>query len=105
MSTTIFEDRTLTCSDCQKPFVWTAGEQRFFKDKGLEHEPKRCKPCKKTRKDRIEAAQAQQQSGEPRKVEFSAICADCKEPTVVPFYPLQGRPVYCRPCFKGRQSS
>jgi CxxC-x17-CxxC domain-containing protein len=26
-------------------------------------------------------------------------CAQCGQQTTVPFYPSQGRPVYCRSCF------
>jgi CxxC-x17-CxxC domain-containing protein len=26
-------------------------------------------------------------------------CAQCGQQTTVPFYPSQGRPVYCRACF------
>ncbi len=38
-----FQDRSITCVDCTEPFIWTAGEQIFFHDKGLKNEPKRCK--------------------------------------------------------------
>jgi hypothetical protein len=29
------EDRTLVCQDCGKDFVFTVGEQEFYKEKGL----------------------------------------------------------------------
>ena len=29
----------------------------------------------------------------------NVMCAQCHEETTVPFYPSQGRPVYCRACF------
>ncbi len=45
-----FEDKTLVCQDCGKEFVFTAGEQAFYKEKGLDHEPKRCKECRDKRK-------------------------------------------------------
>ena len=38
-----FEDKTLTCIDCGQTFVFTAGEQEFFAQKGFQNEPKRCK--------------------------------------------------------------
>ena len=47
---TSYEDRTLVCTDCQAEFVFTAGEQEFFAEKGLTSEPKRCKNCRSTRK-------------------------------------------------------
>ena len=44
-----FQDRILTCVDCNAEFVWTAGEQLFFADKNFKNEPKRCKACKAKR--------------------------------------------------------
>ncbi|MGB7591524.1 MAG: zinc-ribbon domain-containing protein, partial [Terriglobia bacterium] len=41
-----YGDRVLKCMDCGAEFVFTAGEQLFFADKGFRNEPKRCKPCK-----------------------------------------------------------
>lgn len=31
---------------------------------------------------------------------FKAICSDCGKECEVPFKPTQGRPVYCRDCFR-----
>ncbi len=31
-----------------------------------------------------------------------ATCAECNQPTQVPFKPTEGRPVYCRDCFAKR---
>ena len=45
-----FTDKTLTCKDCGAEFVFTAGEQEFFKEKGLTSEPVRCPKCRKARK-------------------------------------------------------
>ena len=39
------------CRDCKLTFVWTAGEQAFYNEKGIEHEPQRCKPCLKEKKE------------------------------------------------------
>ena len=44
------EDKTLVCQDCGKEFIFTAGEQQFYKDKGFDNEPKRCKECREKRK-------------------------------------------------------
>lgn len=41
------EDKNLYCQDCEKAFVFSAGEQRFYKKKGL-NQPKRCKACRET---------------------------------------------------------
>ena len=31
------------------------------------------------------------------------VCADCNMPATLPFQPTQGKPVYCRSCFKARR--
>lgn len=45
------EDKTLKCQNekCGKDFVWTAGEQEFFAERGF-HEPKYCPECRAARK-------------------------------------------------------
>jgi ssDNA-binding Zn-finger/Zn-ribbon topoisomerase 1 len=45
-----FEDMTLTCRDCGKQFIFTAGEQEFYAQKGFLHEPVRCPECRRARK-------------------------------------------------------
>ena len=34
---------------------------------------------------------------------FDAVCSDCGKECKVPFKPTQGRPVYCRDCFRKHQ--
>lgn len=43
-------DKTLICKDCNEEFVFTEGEQEFYKEKGFENEPQRCPSCRKARK-------------------------------------------------------
>lgn len=93
------EDTPIQCIDCSQDFIWTVGEQVFFRDKGLQNPPKRCKPCKQAKTERIEAVIAAQQAGVKQKIEVSVNCAKCNSLTTVPFYPSQGRPVFCRSCF------
>jgi CxxC-x17-CxxC domain-containing protein len=101
-----FQDRPIRCVDCNENFIWTAGEQVFFHDKGLKNEPKRCKPCKQAKNERLAAIAAAQSSGVRQRIEVSVQCAQCGQQTTVPFYPSQGRPVYCRSCFlAGRNSN
>ena len=45
-------DKTLTCRDCGNEFVFTEGEQEFYKEKGFENEPTRCPACRKALIDR-----------------------------------------------------
>ena len=92
-------DTDIQCIDCSKDFVWSAGEQAFFRDKKLENPPKRCKDCKKAKNERLAAIENAQRSGIKQRIEVKVACARCGESTTVPFYPSQGRPVYCRSCF------
>ena len=46
------EDKTLWCVDCQRRFLFTSGEQKYFQDRGLT-EPKRCLGCRQVRRDRL----------------------------------------------------
>jgi NAD-dependent SIR2 family protein deacetylase len=43
-------DKTLVCKDCGQQFVFTAGEQEFYEQKGFTNEPTRCPECRKVRK-------------------------------------------------------
>ena len=89
----MYEDKELVCKDCGKTFVFTAGEQEFYAEKGFANEPTRCKACRVARK-------AERNSDRPARQMFDAICAECGAPTQVPFEPTSGRPVYCRDCFR-----
>src|SRR5260370_42684873 len=94
-----YQDRAIKCVDCSENFIWTAGEQVFFHDKGLKNEPKRCNPCKQAKNDRLAAISAAQVSGVKQRVEVTVTCDQGSEQTTVPFYPSHGRPAYCRSCF------
>ena len=42
----MYEDKTLICKDCGSEFIFSAGEQEFYAEKGFENEPIRCKDCR-----------------------------------------------------------
>ena len=86
----MYEDKTLVCKECGKEFVFSAGEQEFYAERGFQNEPQRCKECRYARKN---AAKAE-------KVRYTAVCANCGGEAVVPFEPTAGRPVYCSTCFE-----
>ena len=46
----MFQDRTLTCRDCGKEFVFSASEQQFFAEKEFTNDPSRCPECRAARK-------------------------------------------------------
>ncbi|NLV22993.1 MAG: zinc-binding protein, partial [Syntrophomonadaceae bacterium] len=76
----MFEDKVLVCQDCGQEFVFTAGEQEFYHEKGFENEPKRCKDCRQNRR-------SNSSNRGPREM-FKAVCADCGVETEVPFKPV-----------------
>ena len=44
-------DKTITCRDCSQEFVFTTGEQEFYKEKGFDNEPTRCQDCRRAKKE------------------------------------------------------
>ncbi len=96
------QDKTLTCRDCSREFVFTAGEQEFFAQKGFTNEPSRCPECRSTRKGgRSEGGMGARSDREM----FPAVCASCGKATQVPFQPRQDRPVYCSDCYSAQRNS
>ncbi len=87
-----FRDKTLTCRECHKAFVWTAGEQAFYKERGLINIPGRCAECRSNRRERL---------GQQRQSVTEVVCAECGTTTTVPFVPRNGKPVYCSTCLSG----
>jgi CxxC-x17-CxxC domain-containing protein len=98
----IKEDRVLTCRDCGSEFAFTAGEQRFYAERGF-HDPARCPNCRSNRRQlRMQAGDATE-SRSPARTDrqlYPAVCASCGQDTMVPFEPRSGRPVYCRDCYQ-----
>jgi CxxC-x17-CxxC domain-containing protein len=92
-----YQDKTLNCVDCGQQFVFTAGEQEFYAQKGFMNEPKRCKSCKASRK-------GSGGPGAPREA-HEVVCSACGQKTTVPFRPILDRPVFCKPCFLARRSA
>jgi CxxC-x17-CxxC domain-containing protein len=105
-----FTDKVLTCRDCGTQFVFTAGEQQFYADKGFTNEPSRCPTCRQAARARRSGRgdAPAYRSREPREARqdrpmYPAICSDCGRETMVPFLPRQDRPVYCSDCFRARR--
>jgi CxxC-x17-CxxC domain-containing protein len=120
-----YTDRGITCVDCGQEFVFTAGEQEFYAQRGFSEAPKRCSSCRAARKVQRNGAGGTtgagggsydgygQSSGgygggggysdrRPREM-FAATCADCGRTAQVPFQPTGARPVYCSDCFQTRR--
>ena len=112
-----FLDKTLTCRDCGRQFVFSSGEQQFYQSRGLTNEPGRCPECRRARK----AARGDgggyssgsdygaaggygggyDRAERPRRQMFPAVCSACGKETQVPFQPRGDKPVYCSDCFEG----
>ncbi len=87
-----FEDKSLTCRDCGTTFVFTAGEQGFYLEKGLLNEPQRCSSCRANRR--------RDRSANGTREMTTVTCASCGGNASVPFVPRLDRPVYCSGCFE-----
>ena len=127
-------DRTVTCRDCGQEFIFTAGEQAFYQERGFS-EPQRCPACRQARKAQRSSGGGGYDSGGygggggyssggygggggyssgtgsgggyssgPRQM-YPATCSNCGKPTEVPFLPRTDKPVYCRECFQERRGS
>lgn len=100
------EDRQLKCVECGEEFLFTAGEQTFYREKGLTHAPTRCKRCREARKGGSARGEARSAAAAPSgaaRSMYTAVCSECGDQTQVPFQPTSGRPVFCRTCFQNRK--
>lgn len=88
----MFEDKMLTCKDCGSEFVFSAGEQEFYAEKGFGSEPQRCGACRKRRKNST--------NGHSSVVLYEIVCSKCGEVGKIPFEPGHDRPVFCSACYK-----
>lgn len=88
----MYQDKILICKDCGREFIWTAGEQEFFAEKGFANEPIRCKACREANKRDNSPLRTSREM-------YDAVCATCGRPCKVPFKPTGDRPVYCGECF------
>ena len=91
-----FVDKTLRCRECGSDFVFTAGEQEFYQQKGLMNQPSRCPSCRAAR--RSSGGVGNRTERAPREM-HTVICAECGVETQVPFLPKNDRPVYCSSCY------
>ncbi|MBI2287714.1 MAG: zinc-ribbon domain containing protein [Chloroflexi bacterium] len=91
-----FQNKSIQCSDCGANFTFTVEEQEFFASKGFTNEPKRCPPCRQTRKSERNTNSGY---GASRQM-FPVTCSECGKTTEVPFQPRGDKPVYCSDCYR-----
>lgn len=89
-----FEDKNLICKDCGRTFVWTAGEQEFFQQKGLLNPPARCPEDRQKRKKERTAGDLVGQKM------YSVVCSNCGDKDEVPFEIKDPSSILCADCFK-----
>jgi CxxC-x17-CxxC domain-containing protein len=104
------EDKSITCVDCGEEFLFTAGEQAFYRERGLTNEPTRCKSCREKRKvgrgmSGGGGGGGGSSYGRSEKQMYPATCSNCGRETEVPFMPTSGRPVLCRDCFNAAKGT
>ena len=91
----MYEDEKLVCEDCGKEFVFTAGEQEFYAEKGLVNKPKRCPDCRLARR----------KNNRKKRKMYDAVCSKCGAQTQVPFKPVPGREIFCKECFQNLKNN
>ena len=96
-----FEDKTIVCADCGQEFIHSAEDQARYAERGFTNEPKRCRECREKRK--AQGGRSGGYGGRQPRESYDVICAECGAPTTVPFKPTEGRPVYCRDCFRAKR--
>lgn len=82
-----YTDKTIRCAGCGQEFVWSAPEQFAYAERGLRHEPRRCRECRRGAAGRRSAGR-----------ESVIRCAECGKEARVPFVPHENRPVLCAEC-------
>lgn len=103
-----YADKQISCVDCGTEFTFSADQQAHFAQLGFTNEPKRCGPCRAAKKAQSGGGGSRGPGnrggggGGPREM-HSAVCAECGQPTQVPFKPTGGRPVFCSSCFQNQK--
>lgn len=83
-----FNDKEITCRECGTSFMWTAGEQKFFADKGLVNIPSRCPICRKKRSVKHDFDTL-----------YDITCSVCAKKAKSPFKPELPGNTICQDCF------
>lgn len=88
-----FQDKKLICKECSQEFIWSAGEQKFYADKGLQNPPGRCPECRRIKKD--------QKANQPK---YKIICKNCGKEGEVNFPPRDPNDILCTDCFRQQRA-
>ena len=85
----MYEDKTLQCRECGQEFIFSAGEQEFYQQKGLVNAPGRCPSCRQRRRQVMSGASRERT---PREM-HTIVCAECGADLNQPPDPTMTRPL------------
>lgn len=100
MSNMEFQDKKLFCKDCQKEFIWSKGEQKFFADKGFTSAPIRCSDCRKKKKAGLGNVGAVKDKSFSSDQMYEVKCSKCSKISEIPFKPVDPDGIMCSQCFE-----
>ena len=83
-----FKDKEIICRKCGSAFMWSAGEQEFFAEKGLTNIPSNCPICRKKKDVRHRFDKI-----------YDIKCQQCGKASQSPFAPPDTNDVLCQDCF------
>ena len=58
-----YKDQTRVCEDCGRDYLWSADDQAYFHEKVIANPHKRCKDCRKAKKERSGGGSERQKGG------------------------------------------
>jgi CxxC-x17-CxxC domain-containing protein len=105
----MFQDRTLKCSECGSDFPFPATEQQYYDERGFRFPPRRCRECRKSRRDVPPPPEGRAPRGASERLRrderptHAATCSACGAATTVPFKPDPSRATFCRACYAARR--
>ena len=82
------KDLTVACKTCQKEFLWSAKEQKYYEKKGFKKKPQKCNDC------RTKANKLRDNSM------FYIHCGICEADGVMLAPPPKDRVAICDKCFE-----
>jgi len=95
-----FVDEKIKCIGCGGEFVHSAADQERFERQQYANKPKRCPACREKRRAEAEREKGTTPARAKSAGVYDMVCSACHENGTVPFKPVEGRPVYCRDCYR-----
>ncbi len=99
-------EKLLYCVECQKNFIFSISEQKYYQEKGFLHPPKRCKQCRPVKTFSSDNENNHYENLDQsnyisrRRKRWQIVCSACGCESSIPFAPKPGRALYCPTCYK-----